>query len=57
MRSRGWQSSALQIASSVEKRIARAFPVFSVERLARVMLTSADSSVNVILRSINMRSK
>ena len=28
----GWHESAAQIASSVEKRIARAFPVFRIDR-------------------------
>jgi hypothetical protein len=33
----GWHDSASQIASSVENRIARALPVFRIERLASVM--------------------
>ena len=33
----GWHESASQIASSVEKRMARAFPVLRIERLASVM--------------------
>src|SRR4029077_6179258 len=37
-----------QIASSVEKRIARALPVFKIERLARVIPTRSASSVSVI---------
>ena len=37
----GWQSSARQIASSVEKRIALALPVFRIDRLAIVMSTPA----------------
>ena len=32
----GWQSSSLQIASRVEKRMALAFPVFKIERFAGV---------------------
>lgn len=32
----GWQSSSRQMASSVEKRMALAFPVFRMERLAGV---------------------
>src|SRR5204863_4969804 len=32
----GWHESAPQIASSVEKRIARALPVFRIERLVSV---------------------
>ena len=33
----GWQVSAQQMASSVEKRIARAFPVLRIERFTIVM--------------------
>src|SRR5687768_2109351 len=47
----GWHESASQIASSVEKRIARALPVLRIERLARVMPTRSASSVSVIRRS------
>src|SRR5256885_1704494 len=47
----GWQESASQIASSVEKRIARALPVLRIERLARVIPTLSASSVSVIRRS------
>src|SRR2546430_10588647 len=47
----GWQESALQIASSVEKRIARALPVLRIERLASVIPTRPASSVSVIRRS------
>src|SRR3546814_3718782 len=35
IRSPGWQASARQSASRVEKRIALALPVFRIERLAR----------------------
>src|SRR5690348_1208982 len=47
----GWHESASQIASSVEKRIARALPVLRIERLASVILTWSASSVSVIRRS------
>src|SRR3977135_856561 len=47
----GWRESASQIASSVEKRIARALPVLRIERLASVMSTRSASSVRVIRRS------
>src|SRR5687767_13674556 len=47
----GWQESASQIPSSVEKRIARALPVLRIERLASVMPTRSASSVSVIRRS------
>src|SRR5256714_8262733 len=47
----GWHQSALQIASSVEKRIARALPVLRIERLASVIPTRSASSVSVIRRS------
>src|SRR5688500_11836171 len=47
----GWQESATQIASRVEKRIARALPVLRIERLASVMPTRSASSVSVIRRS------
>src|SRR5690242_15019147 len=50
-RSPGWQSSTSQIASSVEKRIARALPVFRIDRLAMLISTRAASSVSVIRRS------
>ena len=33
----GWHSNASQIASSVEKRIAFAFPVFKIDKLAKVI--------------------
>src|SRR5205085_3854307 len=47
----GWHESAPQIASSVEKRIARALPVLRIERLASVIPTRSASSVSVIRRS------
>src|SRR5215813_8835382 len=50
-RSPGWQESASQIASSVEKRIARALPVFKIERLASAIPIRSASSVSVIRRS------
>src|SRR3954453_20384692 len=39
------------MASSVEKRIARAFPVLRIDRLASVMSILSASSVSVIRRS------
>src|SRR5688572_13606435 len=47
----GWHSSASQIASSVEKRIARALPVLRMDRLASVIPTLSESSVRVIRRA------
>src|SRR6185503_10547355 len=47
----GWHASASQIASSVEKRIARALPVFRIERLASAIPILSASSVSVIRRS------
>src|SRR5437899_1849500 len=47
----GWQESASQMASSVEKRMARALPVLRMERLASVIPTRSASSVSVIRRS------
>src|SRR5262245_53863235 len=47
----GWHESASQIASSVEKRIARALPVLRIERLASVIPIRSASSVSVIRRS------
>src|SRR5438045_3222977 len=47
----GWHESASQIASSVEKRIARALPVLRIDRLASVIPTRSASSVSVIRRS------
>src|SRR6185369_6251464 len=47
----GWHDNASQIASSVENRIARAFPVFKIDRLASVIPSRSASSVSVIRRS------
>src|SRR5262245_66517991 len=47
----GWHESASQIASSVEKRIARALPVLRMERLASDSPIRSASSVSVIRRS------
>src|SRR5262245_746422 len=47
----GWHESAPQIASSVEKRTARALPVLRIDRLAKVMPTRSASSVRVSRRS------
>src|SRR5437016_5068456 len=47
----GWHESASQIASSVEKRIARAFPVLRMERFASAIPIRSASSVSVIRRS------
>src|SRR5215216_2675806 len=52
----GWHESASQIASSVEKRIARALPVLRIERLASVIPTRSASSVSVIRRSCSRSS-
>ena len=53
----GWQSNALQMASSVENRTALAFPVFNTERLAGVMPIFSDSSLRDIffLRHHNVK--
>lgn len=53
----GWQSSALQIASKVLKRMAFAFPVFKMERLESVSSTFSDSSLSDILRFAIITSK
>jgi hypothetical protein len=55
--SAGWQFSALQIASNVLKRMALALPVFSIERLASVKSTFAESSFNDIFRFAIITSK
>ena len=47
-RSPGWQPSTSQIASSVEKRIARALPVLRIDRLASLISIRSASSVRVI---------
>ena len=46
----GWQSSSLQIASRVEKRMALAFPVFKIERFAGVRSILSASSPSEIFR-------
>lgn len=53
----GEQSSALQMASNVEKRIAFALPVLRIERLARVIPTLSDNSLSDILRLASITSK
>ena len=53
----GWQLSVLQIASRVEKRIAFALPVLSMQRFAGVMPIFSASSSEVILRIANKTSK
>src|SRR5688572_30171179 len=52
----GWQSSALQMASRVDSRIARAFPFFRMEMLAIVMPTFSASSVTLIFRFASITS-
>src|SRR5688572_28583552 len=47
----GWHESASQIASSVEKRIARALPVLRIDKLASVISIRSSSSLSVIRRS------
>src|SRR6185295_17064281 len=49
-KSPGWQSNALQMASSVLNRTAFALPVLSIERLANVRSTFSESSFNDIFR-------
>ena len=53
----GWQESALQMASSVEKRIALILPVFILERLTLDTPTFSDRSFRLILRSAMTRSR
>lgn len=53
----GWQSSALQIASKVLKRIAFAFPVFRIERFDNVRSTLSESSFSEIFRFAIITSK
>lgn len=48
--SAGWQSSTVQIRSKVLNRMARALPVFSIDKLAGVMSTRSESSLSDILR-------
>jgi hypothetical protein len=52
----GWHSSALQIASRVDSRIAFTLPFFKTETLAIVMPTLAASSVTLIFRFANITS-
>lgn len=52
----GWQSSAVHIALSVEKRIAFTLPDFKRERFASVMPMSLASSLERILRLANTTS-
>jgi hypothetical protein len=52
----GWHSSALQIASKVEIRIAFALPFFKMEILAIVIPTLSASSVTLIFLFANMTS-
>src|ERR1039457_4677762 len=46
----GWQFKCLQMASSVEKRMARALPVLRTERFCGVMSTPSARSFRRILR-------
>ncbi len=55
--SAGWHSRILQIFDKVEKRIARAFPVFRIDKFAKVMPIFCASSVMEILRSTKRRSR
>ena len=52
----GWHSSALQIASRVDIRIAFALPFFKTEMLAIVIPTLSASAVTLIFRFANMTS-
>lgn len=52
----GWQSSALQIASNVEKRIAFALPFFKIDKFAIVMPTFSVNSVTLIFRFASITS-
>src|SRR6476659_1597712 len=52
----GWHSSALQIASRVDSRIAFALPFFKTEILAIVIPTFSASSVTLIFLLANMTS-
>jgi hypothetical protein len=49
-RSPGWHSKALQMDSKVLNRTAFAFPVFRIDKFARVRSTFSESSFNDILR-------
>ncbi len=52
----GWHARALQIASSVERRITFALPFFKTEILAIVIPTLSASSVTLIFLFANMTS-
>ncbi len=56
-KSAGWQSNALQMESRVLKRIAFAFPVFNIDKLASVNPTFSESSFKVIFRLAIITSK
>lgn len=53
----GWQSSASQIATSVEKRIARALSVLRIDRFANVMPVISDKRVSVTPRAFKISSR
>ena len=53
----GWQFSASQIATSVEKRMALIFPVFILDKLTFATPTFSESSFKLILRSAITRSR
>ena len=53
----GWQSSSLQMASRVVKRMALALPVLRMERLAVVMPILSASSLDFIFRLASMTSR
>lgn len=53
----GWHPSTSHIVSRVENRIALAFPVFSIERLAVVMPTLSASSLLRIFRFASITSR
>lgn len=57
IKSPGWQSNAWHSDSSVLNRIAFAFPVLSMERLASVKSTFSESSFKDILRLAIITSK
>src|SRR4051812_36126105 len=52
----GWQPRALQIASSVDNRIAFALPFLRIEMLAMVMPTFSARSVTLIFRLASITS-
>src|ERR1035438_8679244 len=53
----GWQFNALQMASSVLKRTAFAFPVFKIDRLDKVKSTFSESSFSDIFLLAIMTSR